>query len=497
MTLNDPYAALSERFRRLSALSDALAMLGWDKQAIMPSGGAAARSEQMATLSVMRHEMLTSPEVQDWIDAADTQDPTGWQGANLREMRRTHAHATALPGDLVDHFSRASSTCEQAWRQARADDDFKVARVHLANLIQMVREIADRKAERLGKSTYDALLDQFEPDGKSARIDQIFSELAIELPPLLEAVLERQADWPQGELPAGPHPTADQKALGERVMAQIGFNFDHGRLDTSAHPFCGGVPDDVRITTRYDENDFTSALMGVIHETGHSLYERGLPGEWRGQPVGDARGMVLHESQSLLMEMQACRSPEFLRYLTPLLAGALGGDGWRHDALQRTSHRVTRGLIRVEADEVTYPLHVMLRYKLEKVLLSGDLAVADLPGAWNDGMASMIGSVPASDHDGCLQDIHWYDGAVGYFPTYTLGALAAAQLFQTAKRAMPTLMDDLAVGDFSPLVAWLGKNVHRWGSFHDTDALLVEATGAPLSAAPFLAHLKARYLPDS
>jgi carboxypeptidase Taq len=279
-------------------------------------------------------------------------------------------------------------------------------------------------------------------------------------------------------------------------MKRLGFDFEHGRLDISLHPFCGGTPDDVRITTRYDETNFTRALMGVLHETGHALYERGLPAAWRRQPVGDARGMSVHESQSLLMEMQACRSREFLEFAAPLLRAAFGGKGkaWEADNLYRVYTQVERGFIRVDADEVTYPAHVILRYRLEKAMVAGDLEIEDLPGEWNRGMRELVGVTPPSDREGCLQDIHWYDGAWGYFPTYTLGAMTAAQLFAAAKRAVPGIPDAIARGDFAPLLGWLRANVHGKASSLSTDALLRAATGSSLDARVYEDHLRRRYL---
>jgi carboxypeptidase Taq len=291
---------------------------------------------------------------------------------------------------------------------------------------------------------------------------------------------------------------AQQRALGLKLMGSMGFEFERGRLDVSHHPFCGGSPDDVRITTRYDESDFTSSLMGVIHETGHALYEMGLPQEWRAQPVGNARGMSVHESQSLLMEMQACRSRPFIDYVAPIAREIFGGEGeaWGAENFRRLYTKVERSLIRVDADEVTYPAHVILRYRLERAMLSGDLEIPDLPGAWNDGMRELVGIVPDDYRDGCLQDIHWMDGTFGYFPTYTLGAMTAAQLFEAATTAVPGILDGIGRGDFAPLLGWLRDNVHRWGSFHSTDELLVEATGKPLDAEVFRRHLERRYLSE-
>jgi carboxypeptidase Taq len=281
-----------------------------------------------------------------------------------------------------------------------------------------------------------------------------------------------------------------------RLMERIGFDFAHGRLDASAHPFCGGTPDDVRITTRYDENDFGRALMAVLHETGHALYQRGLPEEWRLQPIGRARGMAMHESQSLLLEMQVCRSPAFMAFAAPILREAFGtdGPGWEADALYRRQIRVARSLIRVDADEVTYPAHVILRYRLERAMIAGDLAPADLPGAWAEGLRGLLGIVPADDRQGCLQDIHWYDGVWGYFPTYTLGALIAAQLFEAARAAIPDVLEAIARGEFASLLGWLRERVHSQGSLLSTAELVETATGQPLGTASFERHLRNRYL---
>jgi carboxypeptidase Taq len=256
------------------------------------------------------------------------------------------------------------------------------------------------------------------------------------------------------------------------------------------------VPDDVRLTTRWDESDFLSGLMGVLHETGHALYERGLPPHWRHQPVGQARGMSVHESQSLLVEMQACRGREFIDYLAPRAAAAFGRSGpeWSPDNLHRIYTRVERSLIRVDADEATYPAHVILRYRLEKSMIAGDLDLADLPGAWRTGMKSLIGIVPPDDKDGCLQDIHWPGGAWGYFPTYTLGAMTAAQLFDGATSADATILPAIARGEFKPLFAWLRAHVHGVGSLQPTRELLIAATGKPLDPAIYKRHLQRRYL---
>jgi carboxypeptidase Taq len=493
------YQILEKRFRRLGTVGEAMAMLQWDGATLMPTGAAPARAEQTSALKIISHEILTQADTGDLLDAAAAQNELdAWQRANVREMRRRWLHATAVPPDLIEALVKACSASEMVWRTARPANDFAAVRPHLEKVLGLVRGVAAAKAARLDKSFYDALLDEYEPGGSAAEIDLLFNDLAAMLPGLIEGAIARQKAWGAPLPLQGPFPVEAQRAVGVEFMKRLGFDFEHGRLDVSLHPFCGGTPDDVRITTRYDEGNFTRALMGVLHETGHALYERGLPEAWRRQPVGDARGMAVHESQSLLVEMQACRSREFLEFAAPLLRNAFGGSGpaWEAENLYRIYTRVERSLIRVDADEVTYPAHVILRYRLEKALVAGDLSIADLPDAWNQGMRELIGVVPPSDREGCLQDIHWYDGAWGYFPTYTLGAMTAAQLFAAAKRADPTIPDAIAKGDFAPLFAWLRANVHGKGSLLSSSELVQHATGSTLDARIYEDHLRTRYLDE-
>lgn len=473
-------------------------MLHWDAAAMMPTGGAAARAEQLATLRGVAHQHLTASEIGDLLAEAESENGSldEWQRANLREMRRRRLHAAAMPSTLVEAESRACSECEAVWRNAGSQNDFAAVLPLLERILRLEREIGAVKAEHLGSSPYEALLDQYEPGGSVAAIDRLFDELARFLPNLLEAVLTRQAALPSAPTLTGPFPVELQRRVGTQLMEHIGFDFGHGRLDVSAHPFCGGVPDDVRITTRYDEGDFARALMGVLHETGHALYQRGLPAEWRLQPVGRARGMAVHESQSLFLEMQVCRSRAFLTFAAPILREAFAGDGpgWEPKALHQRQIRVQRSLIRVDADEVTYPAHVILRYRLEQAMIADDLAPADLPGAWAEGLQQLLGIAPANDREGCLQDIHWYDGVWGYFPTYTLGALIAAQLFEAAREAIPDALEAITQGEFAPLLGWLREQVHAKGSLLSTAELVESATGRPLGTTSFERHLHNRYL---
>ena len=490
------YQLLQDRFKRIGALSGAQSMLYWDMATMMPPGGAEARAEQLAVLQVLQHEFLVAPEVEEQLALAEAEaELRPWERANLREMRRLHAEAAAVPGRLVEALAKACRRCEMQWRQARQQSDFAAVAPALAEVIALVREAAAARGEAQGLSPYDALLNQYQPGLRAARVEALFAPLRAALPELIEAALGQQAAEPTPQRPQVPFPLDRQESLARRVMQQLGFPFDQGRLDTSMHPFSGGTPDDLRITTRWDQADYSSALMGVIHETGHALYEAGLPAAWRLQPVGLARGMAVHESQSLLLEMQVCRSPAFLSFLAPLLAETFGSDpAWDAGNLFRLATRVERGHIRVDADEVTYPAHVLLRYGLEPALLSGDLPVAELPAAWAEATRELLGVEPPDDRHGCLQDIHWYDGAFGYFPTYTLGAMAAAQLYRAALAAQPEIAEDIARGDLSRLLGWLRAEVHGQGSLLEWEALIEQASGRPLDSAIYLQHLRARYL---
>jgi carboxypeptidase Taq len=411
-------------------------------------------------------------------------------------MRHAHTRATALPAALVEAQARANSACEKVWRVARAAADFQAVAAPLGEVIRLTREAASALAPALGLTPYDALMDGYQRGIGAADVAPVFARYQAFLRDALPAAEARQAARPAPLRPAGPFPAATQEALCRQLSARIGLDYDHARLDRSAHPFSGGTPTDVRITTRYDEADFTQSLLGVLHETGHALYERGLPAAYARLPVGEAAGMAAHESQSLIVEMQASRSDAFLGFLGPVLAATFGGDPapYAPANLAGLWRRIERGTIRVEADEMTYPAHVILRFRLEQALIAGDLTVNDLPGAWNDGLRALLGIVPPDDAQGCLQDIHWYDGAFGYFPSYTLGAMAAAQLMAAALRAVPGLLDALAEGDMAPLLGWLRAEVHGKASLLGFNDLLRAATGKPLDPADFEAHLTARYL---
>lgn len=491
------YQRAASIFEDYYVLQDALSILFWDTETTMPRGSSESRAKQVGTLTRMGHAKLTHPAMGELLaDAALDDSLSDWQKANLVEMRRRWQLAVAVDGELLEHFETAKTRCAMIWREARPADDFEQVRPALEEVVNLARQVAQRRGDAWGLSPYDALLEQYEPGMRAAELNTLLLPLQQTLPPLVEAIVERQAQASPRRPLAGPFPTALQQALARRLMQALGFDTQRGRLDISTHPFCGGAFDDVRITTRYDEANFLSSIMGVLHETGHALYEQNRPREWRYQPVGVARSMGVHESQSLLVEMQVCRSRAFLQFAAPLMREAFGGEGpaWELDNMVREVQQVSPGLIRVDADEVTYPLHITLRFVIEQDLIAGTLNVADLPEVWRAGMQARLGVAPDSDRDGCLQDIHWPSGIFGYFPSYTLGALIAAQLFDAAHRAMPNLFDDIAQGRVQPLTEWLATHIHRRASSMSTPALMVAATGDTLNPNIFIKHLRRRYL---
>jgi carboxypeptidase Taq len=486
------YTRLTERFDRRARLDEAAAMLGWDAAAMMPAGGATARGEQMATLAGLSHELLTAPELADDLAAA-TAPNDGPAAANLALMRDAVLRATALPRRLVEARAIACAKSEALWRTARPAGDFAAVKDALAEVFALTREAAGILGETLGVSPYDALMSQYQRGINASEAGTVFARYEAFLGKALPEAEARQAAQPPVALPEGTFPAEMQETLCRRLAAAAGLDFSQARLDRSAHPFCGGTPRDIRITTRYDEADPLSAITGVLHETGHALYEQNLPRDLARQPVGEAAGMAVHESQSLIVEMQAVRGDAYLGFLAPLLTDAFKTP-FTVAGLTRRLRHVERSFIRVEADEMTYPAHVLLRFRLEQALLSGDLAVADLPGAWGEGLHALLGISPPNDRLGCLQDIHWYDGLVGYFPSYSLGAMAAAQLMHAARRDIPDLDADFAAGKLTRLTGWLTTHIHAQGAQRGYHELLQAATGERLNESYFEEHLTKRYL---
>lgn len=495
MANNSNYAELTRTFQRLSRFSHLSAIAGWDMAAMMPPGGSQARGEALAELGVLQHQILTDKNVAAWLDGAKQENLSDAERANLREMARAYHQAALLPESLVEAKSLAGNRCEHAWRTQRKNNDWQGFAPNLKEVVRLSREEASIRAEASGGSRYDALLDIYEPGMTSARLDVLFADLKSWLPDLLQTVVDKQASRKLIN-PQGPFPMESQRELGLEAMTLLGFDFNGGRLDVSTHPFCGGVPEDVRITTRYDENDLLSALFGVIHETGHARYEQNLPRRWAGQPIAHARSMGVHESQSLFFEMQLGRSAAFLKHILPPIQQRFGNQpAFTLDNFIAWSQTVERGFIRVDADEVSYPAHVILRYEIERALIDGEIEVDDIPALWNEKMQQYLGlSTEGNYRNGCMQDIHWTDGGFGYFPSYTLGAMYAAQLFQAARNALPDLDRQLNSGNFSPLFSWLQQNIWQHGSRFSTSELIMNATGEDLNSRYFREHLTSRYL---
>ena len=484
------YTAVADRFRRIGVLGSVQSLLDWDTATMMPRGAAGARAEQQAVLAAIAHREACDPAIGELLTRAEAEALGPPQRANLHAMRRRWLHATAVPEDLVEDLTRSTTECELVWRDARKANDFAMLRPHLERVLVLVRRKGEVKAAALGMSPYEALLDEFNPGLPKSEVDRTLGDLERELPLLLRDVLKRQGARPA---PFAAAAADRQHQLGKALMEAVGFDFERGRLDESLHPFMSGGGDDIRITTRSTGEDFISGMLAVAHETGHALYESGLPATWRWQPAGDAPGMAMHEGQALLWEMQVARGRDFLGFLAPLVQRELGVHVAAAD-LVRSVQYVEPGMIRVDADEVTYPLHILLRYRVERALFAGDLAIADLPAAWNAAMRDFLGVVPNTEAEGCMQDIHWMMGSFGYFPSYALGAVAAAQLFQAAERETPAIRQRLAQGDGTLLLQWLRTNVHAHGSLLPTVELLRQATGRGFDAGALVAHLRCRYV---
>ena len=492
-----PYQQLEQEFRRLHAFRGALSMLRWDAAVMMPRGSADVRGEQLAALETEHHALLTTPKVARLLERAEagSSQLEDWSRANLREMRRQRDHAIATPPSLIARLAKATARAEVYWVEARKANDFKLFAPHLEEVVHLVRDKAALLGQARGLAPYDALVDVFTPGISTADIDTIFKALSRKLPGLINNAIEVQADRTPVPL-TGKFTVVRQRQLAVEVLKALGFPFDRGRLDESEHPFTEGVPGDIRVTTRFDLSDPFTGLLGAVHETGHAMYDLGLPVPWRDQPVGRDRGLALEESQSLLFEMNLCRSRAFVKYLRPLMEKHLqvGGAEWSEENLYRHLVRVRRSLIRMDADELTYPAHIMLRYELERKILEGGLPIKDLPEAWNTSMDQRLGLKPSNDVEGCLQDIHWGVGHFGYFPSYALGAVIAGQLYEAMRAARPALDEEIANGQYAGVMDWLRDNVHGVGARLPVKDLIQEASGKPLTAAAYLRYLESKYL---
>jgi carboxypeptidase Taq len=496
MKMLSAYNSLSKTYSRIHALNHLGSIASWDSSCNMPSKGAEARGNALAEISLIIHGLKSDKSIKGLIEQAESEDLSEKQRANLREIRYDWLYTNGLPEDLVEKKSLLGSKCEHAWRTQRAENDWNGFLVNFKPVVEASIEEAKLLQAQLGTETpYDALMGKYEPGQSSTTIRKLFNEMRPKLTEMIKEAVAKQSQETVIQ-PKGPFPIEKQKALGLEIMTLLGFDFEAGRLDVSKHPFCGGVPEDVRITTRYNEQDFMESLMGVIHETGHARYEQNLPRDWVAQPAGKARSMGVHESQSLFFEMQIGRSSEFIKLIRPLIIKHFGDDpAFEVENLIKLYTRVKADYIRVDADELTYPMHVILRFEIEEALMNGTLQPEDIPRVWNDKMMEYLGIDTTNNYkNGCMQDIHWTDGSFGYFPTYTLGAMYAAQYGHFLRTHIPNFKEMVETGNFTEIFTWLRENIWSNGSSLTTEELIVKATGETLNPTYYLDHLRARYL---
>lgn len=492
------YADLCAHLREAATLASVAALVGWDQETYMPPSAAEARAEQAALLARLVHERRTSPRVGELIAACENDPAVRGDDAmsrSVREMRRDYDLATRLPASLVSELARVGSQSQEVWKQAREKSDFAMFAPWLERMMDLARQKARCLGWPEGGEIYDALLDEYEPGMTSRQVESIFMPLRPRLTALVERVKSSRKKPSEAPLKVRV-PQEAQHRFGMQVLEAMGFDLRAGRLDMTTHPFCSGLaPGDTRLTTRYREQRFTDALFGTLHEMGHGLYEQGLPkAEHFGTPLADAISLGIHESQSRMWENFVGRGRPFWRWALPRAKRAFGGGFSRVtlDGIFRAVNLVTPSLIRVEADECTYNLHIMVRFELERALVSGSLKVADLPGEWNRRYREYLGVKVPDDRRGCLQDVHWSFGLVGYFPTYTLGNLYAGQFWETIRRDIPDLDGELSRGRFEGLKGWLNRHIHAHGRRYRAGELCERVTGRPLSAEPLLAHLESK-----
>lgn len=489
-----PYKKLRQRAREISFYTSSAAALSWDLETYMPPQALAFRAEQLAHLGSEAHRMFTAKKVGQLIGECEQRGfaPNTGEAANVREWRKQYDRATKVPVRLVEKMERVRALAREAWKTARAESKFRLFRPHLQKIVALNKQMAD--CWGFAESPYDALVEGYETGVTAAQLRTLFATLRPALVSVLGAAREQSAAVP-ADLLAGHYPVAAQQEFNRKVAAAIGFDFTAGRIDTTTHPFCDRLaPGDCRLTTRYDETNFAQSLYGVMHEAGHGMYEQGLPGEHFGTPLGSAVSLGIHESQSRLWENHVGRSLAFWEHWHPVACEHFPDlKKFSPAQVSAAANRVAPSFIRVEADQVTYDLHIILRFELEVRLIEGSLAVADVPDCWNAEFEKMFGLKVKRDADGCLQDIHWSIGALGYFPTYTLGNLNAAQLMRRAAQDHPALERELAAGNYTTLLKWLREKIHRHGSRHTPTELMPLATGEATQSKYHLDYLRQKF----
>ncbi len=498
--MTEAYLLLEEQFRKLARLDHALTFLQWDHMVMMPPGGNEPRAQAIAELTALRHELLISARTADLLHEATGRITSGDQLRSVQEMERQYQRAVCLPLELVKAQSLAGSKCEHGWRSQRQENDWPGFLTNFTEVVKLAREEAQaRRDVTPGRfpTAYDAMLDLYCTGDSNSFISDVFVTLKNVLPDLVQEVVDKQKGEVVSDL-RGHYPLDQQRLLNLELMRCLEFNFNEGRLDVSSHPFSTGCRGDQRITTRFRQTDFLDALLATAHETGHAAYESGLPIKWDGLPVGRARNMCIHESQSLLFEKQLFLSQPFLSFFNSKIKSFLPATSFDGARLWAAATRVQPSYIRVEADEVTYPLHVILRYEIESGLINNTIQVADIPLLWDEKMLEYFGLSTAGNYrDGCLQDMHWTDGSFGYFPSYTIGALNAAQLFAAIGREYPDWQEQLARGDVHFIRSFLEQAIWSKGSTMDSQDIIRLATGETTNPDYFLRHIRQRYLHET
>ena len=492
------YLELEKIIEQIYQINNAISILYWDNATYMPKKSADSRSNEITTLTSIAHSMLKSEKVVTLLQKAQDESHklNKWQLGNLQEITKKIIEASCISDDLQERHVLATNKCELVWRDARNENDYNKLKPYLQNVLDCTIEISEMKADKLGLTKYDALIDSYDPGRSSKDIREVYSVIKAKIPALIQKIRNKQDA--EKRLPLTEKVSiAKQKLIAARMMEIMCFDTEAGRLDESVHPFCGGTPFDVRLTNRYLEDNFLPGLYGVIHETGHGLYEQSLPAKYKNQPVGKAKGMAIHESQSLIMEMQIGRSKEFVEFLAKLLKDEFEfrGQEYSSENLYKLMNHVTPGFIRVDADEVTYPMHVILRFEIEDALINGNLTLDELPELWNQKMRDYLGINPSSYKEGCLQDIHWPSGYFGYFPAYTNGAIIASMIMQKMDVANSRIKQEIGDGNFININRFLDNNIRSFGSLKTCNDLIKDATGEPkINPNTLLQYLEHKYL---
>ena len=486
------YKEIENRFKEMDILGRISYLLEWDTETYMPEKASDSRGNQRAYISEKQQEIILRPDWAELLNNAENETGLNeWQKENLRLAKRIWTHQSCLSAAFINKWEQATNKSINIWKQAKKVNDFKSWCPAFEEVLKLTREKAAIKSDVLKLSPYDTLLDTFQPDFYQNEIDPIFAELSEKLPPLIAQIKERQSQKIQ---PLSQDYTGEkQDRIVKQIAEIIGFDLTRGRIDKSIHGFTLGSLDDARITYT-QKKSITDMILTVIHETGHALYEQNLPRTWEGQPVGGSLGMTMHESQSLFWERQIAQSLEFITFLTQKLKDVFGYDEILEAKIKAQMNTVRPSLIRIEADEVTYPLHIVMRYEIEKELISGKIEVKDLPDVWQTYMKKLLGIAPKTDTEGCLQDIHWPSGMIGYFPSYALGAITAAQWMGTLEKEKPEIRTEIAKGAFGKIGGWLASNLHQKGSLLPFDQLVKDVSGKPLTTKYFMEHIQNRYL---